>query len=56
MQAEKVTVIGAGISAEDINAIQASGSEVEVLSGDAYAIEAELNRRIQEGRAFPDEA
>ena len=45
-------IIGEGISAADRQAIQDSGSEVEVIAGDAYDIEAELIARIQAGRAF----
>ena len=56
MRAAKVTIIGDGISPQDITVITESGAIVEVLAGDAYAIEAELNRRIREGTAFPHEA
>jgi hypothetical protein len=51
-QARQVTIIGEGISAVDQQAIQDSGSQVEVLTGDAYDIETELNLRIRAGRAF----
>lgn len=51
-QAQRVTIIGEGISAADRQAIQGSGSEVESITGDAYDIEAELVARIQAGRAF----
>ena len=51
-QAQRVTIIGEGISAADRQAIQDSGSEVETIAGDAYDIEAELIARIQAGRAF----
>jgi hypothetical protein len=51
-QAHRVTIIGEGISAADRQAIQESGSEVEVIADDAYDIEARLNARIQAGRAF----
>ena len=53
-QARQVTIIGEGISQTDQQAIKASGSDVEVLAGDAYDIEAKLNARIQAGRAFGD--
>jgi hypothetical protein len=51
-QARQVTIIGEGISAVTQQAIRNSGSQVEVLAGDAYDIEAELNARIRAGRAF----
>jgi len=51
-QAHRVTIIGEGISAADRQAIQDSGSELEVIADDAYDIEAKLNARIQAGRAF----
>ncbi len=51
-QAQRVTIIGEGISAADRQAIQDSGSEVEAIAGDAYDIEAKLIARIQAGRAF----
>jgi hypothetical protein len=51
-QAHRVTIIGEGISAADQQAIRDSGSQVEVLAGDAYDLEAQLNTRIQTGRAF----
>jgi hypothetical protein len=51
-QARHVTIIGEGVSAADQQAIRASGSQVELLSGDAYDIEAELNARVRAGRAF----
>ncbi len=51
-QAQRVTIIGEGISAADRQAIQDSGSEVEAIAGDAYNIEAKLIARIQAGRAF----
>jgi len=51
-QAQRVTIIGEGISAADRQAIQDSGSEVESIAGDAYDIEAKLIARIQAGRAF----
>ena len=53
-QARQVTIIGEGVSEAGQQAIKASGSEVEVLTGDAYDIEAKLNARIQTGRAFGD--
>lgn len=52
-QARQVTIIGEGISATDQEAIGNSGSAVEVLAGDAYEIEEELNARINSGNAFP---
>jgi hypothetical protein len=51
-QAQRVTIIGEGISAADRQAIQDSGSEVEAIAGDAYDIEAKLIARIKAGRAF----
>jgi hypothetical protein len=51
-QAQRVTIIGEGISDADRQAIQESGSEVETIAGDAYDIEAKLVGRIQAGRAF----
>ena len=51
-QARQVTIVGEGISAADQQAIKDSGSQVELLSGDAYDIETKLNARIQAGRAF----
>jgi hypothetical protein len=51
-QARQVTIVGEGISAADQQAIKDSGSQVELLSGDAYDIETQLNARIQAGRAF----
>ncbi len=51
-RARQVTIIGAGISAADQQAIKDSGSQLEVLAGDAYDIAAQLKARIQAGRAF----
>ncbi len=51
-KARQVTIIGEGISPADQQAIRNSGSQVEVLTGDPYEIEARLNARIQAGRAF----
>jgi hypothetical protein len=51
-QARQVTVVGEGISQAQIQALQAAGCKVEVVSGDAYNIEAQLAARIQAGRAF----
>ena len=53
-QAHQVTIIGEGISAADQQALRDSGSQVEILSGDAYDIETKLIARIQAGRAFGD--
>ena len=53
-QAHQVTIIGEGISAADQQAIRNSGSQVELLTGDAYEIETKLIGRIQAGRAFGD--
>jgi hypothetical protein len=53
-QARQVTIIGEGISPTEQQAITDSGSQVEVLTGDAYDIEAKLRARIQTGRAFGD--
>ena len=51
-QARQVTIIGEGISPADQQTLLDSGSEVEVLSGDAYDLETKLNSRIRAGRAF----
>ena len=51
-QARQVTIIGEGISQAEIQAIQASGSEVEIISGDSYQIEGQLLARLSAGRAF----
>jgi len=51
-QARQVTIIGEGISPTDQQALQNSGTQVEVLAGDPYTIEAKLNERIRAGRAF----
>ncbi len=53
-QAHRVTIIGEGITAADQQAIRDSGSQVELLAGDAYDIETKLIARIQAGRAFGD--
>ena len=51
-QARQVTIIGEGISPADQQAIQSSGTQVELLSGDPYTLEAKLTERIRTGRAF----
>jgi hypothetical protein len=51
-RAQKVTIIGEGISQADQDAIRASGSQLELLAGDAYTIHAELQVRIETGNAF----
>jgi hypothetical protein len=51
-QARQVTIIGEGISPADQQAIQNAGTQVEVLTGDPYTLEAKLNERIKAGRAF----
>lgn len=53
MQAQLVTIIGQGISPQEQQLIIEAGSELEVLAGDTYDIEAELNDRIENGVAFP---
>ena len=53
-QARQVTIIGQGISDADQQAIKDSGSEVEILTGDAYDLEAKLDARVRAGRAFGD--
>jgi hypothetical protein len=53
-QAQRVTIIGEGISAADQQKIRDSGSQIEILTGDAYDIETKLISRIQAGRAFGD--
>ena len=51
--AQFVTIIGEGVSEEEQNEIEDSGSTVELLVGDAYNIEAELRQRIDSGNARP---
>jgi hypothetical protein len=51
--AQFVTIIGEGVSEEEQNEIEESGSQVEILVGDAYNIEAELQQRINNGNARP---
>jgi hypothetical protein len=51
-QARHVTIIGEGISPADQQAIRNAGSQVEVLAGDPYQLEALLNNRIRSGRGF----
>jgi hypothetical protein len=51
-QARHVTIIGEGISQADQQVLRDAGSEVEVMSGDSYQIEAELTARLRAGRAF----
>jgi hypothetical protein len=51
-QARHVTIIGEGISQADQQVLRDAGSEVEVISGDSYQIEAELTARLRAGRAF----
>jgi len=53
-QARRVTIIGEGINDADQQAIKDSGSEVEILTGDAYDLEAKLDGRVRAGRAFGD--
>ena len=53
-QASRVTIIGEGISPADMQTLKDSGCQVESLTGDAYAIEAKLNARVQAGRPFGD--
>jgi len=52
-QARYVTILGEGISPNDRQSLENSGSNVEVLGGNPYQIEAELTRRVRTGRAFP---
>jgi len=52
-QARQVTILGEGISAAEQEAISSTGSQVELLPGNPYDIEAELARRVQTGQAFP---
>ncbi|GAB4462725.1 MAG: hypothetical protein Kow0031_41180 [Anaerolineae bacterium] len=52
-RAQRVTILGEGISQADQDAIRASGSQLELLVGDAYTIEEELRWRIETGSAFP---
>jgi len=51
-RAQKVTIIGEGISPADRQAIEAAGAQIESLTGNAYDIDAELAARIQTGRPF----
>ncbi len=51
-RAKQVTIIGEGISQAQLQAIRSANSEVEVITGDAYDIEAVLTARILNGRAF----
>lgn len=51
-QARQCTIIGEGISAADQQAIQTAGTQLEVLTGDPYTLEARLNERIRTGRGF----
>jgi hypothetical protein len=53
-QARQVTIMGQGISNTDQQAIKDSGSQVEILTDDAYDLEVKLNARVQTGRAFGD--
>ena len=50
--ARRVTVVGEGIGQADLQALRDAGSQVEIISGDAYEIEAKLNERVRIGRAF----
>jgi hypothetical protein len=51
-QARQVTIIGDGVDPAAQQTLQAAGCRVELLTGHPYDIEAELNARIQAGRAF----
>ena len=51
-QAQHVTVVGEGVSQTAVQVLEAAGCEVEVISGDAYDIEARLLARLRAGRAF----
>ncbi len=51
-RAQRVTIVGEGISPADQEALKNSGSEVEVLTGDPYELEAKFNARVLAGRAF----
>ncbi len=50
--AQQVTIIGEGISEANQQSLKDSGCQVEVLTGDAYDLEAKLKARVQAGRAF----
>jgi hypothetical protein len=52
-KARRVSIIGEGISPAQQQAIRDAGSELEVLAGALYDIEAELQARIESGNAFP---
>lgn len=51
-KAHKVTILGDGISPAEQAEIKNSGSEIEVLTGDAYNLETILRERVRAGRAF----
>jgi cell division septation protein DedD len=51
-QARQVTIIGEGITLAEQQALRNVGTQVEVLAGDPYEIEARLNARIRAGRGF----
>lgn len=51
-QARQVTIIGEGITTAEQQSLTSSGSQVELLTGNAYDIEATLNDRVRTGRAF----
>lgn len=50
--ARRVTIIGEGVIAAEVEAIRQSGAEVEQLTGDSYQIETTLAGRIRTGQAF----
>lgn len=53
-RARQVTVIGAGVSAADVNSLRDAGCQVEQLAGDSFALEARLAARVKAGRPFGD--
>lgn len=50
--ARRITIIGEGIAAGEVDALLESGSEVELIAGDSYAVETALADRIKSGNAF----
>jgi hypothetical protein len=51
-QAQKVTIIGEGISQADQQALRSAGAQVEVLNVDPYTLEIILSERVRNGKAF----
>ncbi|MDX1521017.1 MAG: hypothetical protein R3264_05285 [Anaerolineae bacterium] len=51
-KAQQVTIIGEGITPAQVQELKDAGCQVDVISGDSYAIEAELISRLNAGRAI----